>query len=134
MLPRLLPRLLFAAMALAAVLFTPASSGFALRPDFVCETDASADIWLFSLTNVRHIVTFAILGATAIWAFGTQRIWIAVAATLLVTAGVELSQAIFAEGHCRLRDGLPNLVAVALGVGIALLIARIVERSAARRT
>jgi glycopeptide antibiotics resistance protein len=131
---RLLVRLLFAVMAIAALVYTPATIGFVTRPALQCELVSSAELWLFGLTNVRHLVTYSILAAVAVWAFGTHSLWLAAAVALTITAGVELTQAIFADGHCRVRDMLPNTVGVAVGVGFALLVALLVRRFFRRRT
>lgn len=129
---RLLPAALFAAMALAALLFTPLTAGFALRPTPACELNPSAELWLHSLNNIRHLVTYSILTAVAVWAFGRRALPLALATSLLVTVGVELTQAVFTEGHCRLRDMLPNAIAVAAGTAIAFVMTVIVRRLSGR--
>jgi VanZ family protein len=37
---------------------------------------------------------------------------------LLLSAVVEVQQAYFARGHCRVRDMLPNMIGIALGIAL----------------
>lgn len=126
--PRWLPGALFVLLSLAALSFTPISAGLAIRPTFNCEILSSWELWLGSLANVRHLVSFSVLTAVAVWAFGSRNVWIAVVVILLLTGLVEVEQMVFADGHCRLRNMLPNLVAIAIGATAALLIARSARR------
>ena len=129
--PRRLPWALFALLSLAALSFTPISAEFAIRPAFACEIGASSQLWIDSILNVRHLVSFTVLTVVAVWAFGTRNAWLAVGVVLLLTGLVEVEQMIFADGHCRLRNMLPNVIAIGIGVTLALLVARLVRQRAA---
>lgn len=126
--PRWVPWALFVLLSLAALSFTPISAGFAIRPTFSCEIVSSWELWLGSFANVRHLVSFSVLTAVAVWAFGARSVWIAIVVMLLLTGLVEIEQMLFADGHCRLRNMLPNVVAIAIGVTVALSIARVARR------
>ena len=129
--PRGLAFALLVLASLAALATTPISAGFALREAAACDLLSGWDLWLTGLGNVRHLVSYSVLTAVAVWAFGMPRALLAAGFVLLVSAGVELEQMLFADGHCRLRDILPNIVAIALGLAIALLVARLLRRPAA---
>lgn len=130
-LPRWVPWALFAALSLAALSFTPISAGFTLRTEFSCELLPSWQLAVASLANPRHLLSFSVLTVVAVWAFGTRNLWVAALVVLVLTGLVEFEQMLFADGHCRLRNMLPNLAAIAMGVAVALAIARLVRRRAA---
>jgi hypothetical protein len=125
--PRWLPWAHFVFLSLAALSFTPIAAGFAIRSAFECEISASAQLWIDSIPNIRHLVSFSALTVVAVWAFGTRNVWPAAAVVLLLTGLVEVEQMVFADGHCRLRNMLPNVIAIGIGVTLALLIARVVR-------
>jgi hypothetical protein len=60
-----------------------------------------------------------------------RNVRVAVVLVLLLTGLIEIEQMLFADGHCRLRNMLPNLTAIAIGVGAAFAVARLVRRRTA---
>lgn len=81
-----------------------------------CELLVSPALALYSFTNVPHIVLFALCFPLARAQVTGPRadIW-AVILTLGVGALVELAQGISGQGHCRLRDLLPDAAGALLG-------------------
>lgn len=104
----------FILLSLAVLAATPIAAGFALR-DFACDLGPSPD-WTATILNFRHIVSYGILATIAFLAFADRPLWVPIVATLAVTAGAELTEAVFAFGHCRLRDMIPNVLAVGVGL------------------
>ena len=73
-----------------------------------------------TLANYKHIISFCVLFILASQCFRHGALWKSAVVVLLLSAAVEAEQAIFLDGHCRVRDMLPNLIAV--GVGILIVI------------
>jgi hypothetical protein len=92
--------ILFAVLAGAVVLTTPVMAGFALRP-FTCDFGPSTN-WPATITNLKHLGPYGVMAALAFFAFRNSPVWLPIALVLLITAAVELSQAIFNDGHCRI--------------------------------
>lgn len=65
------------------------------------------------IANIRHIVSYAALCLLAIASFSKQPVK-AVGVTLLISVLVEVEQALFTAGHARIRDLVPNVIAVCL--------------------
>jgi hypothetical protein len=110
----------FALAAVAALLITPIQAGFALR-SFSCDFGLNAADWIEGVANTRHLIAYAIIAALAVLALPGP-LWQRVGVALLISLGVEVEQAIFADGHCRLRDMVPNFIAVIIGAGVGILI------------
>lgn len=68
-----------------------------------------------TLANYRHIIAFGILFILASQCFRRGAFWKSAVVVLLLSVFVEVEQALFLNGHCRVRDILPNFVAVAVG-------------------
>jgi hypothetical protein len=118
------PRALRAALALVAftaLAITPIQAGFATRA-FTCDFGLNAADWIAGIANPKHLIAYAILAALAVSALRGRPLWQPVGLAILISLGVEIEQAIFADGHCRLRDMVPNVIAVAMGTAIGLLI------------
>lgn len=113
----------FILLSLAVLAATPIAAGFSLR-DFACDFGPSPD-WATTILNFRHIASYGILAAVAFLAFADRPLWVPIVVTLAVTAGAELTQAVFASGHCRLRDMIPNVLAVGAGWLLAWGISRL---------
>jgi len=110
-----------ALVVFAALAITPVQSGFTLRP-FTCDLGLDGAEWIEGILNPRHLIAYAVIAALAIFAFRGRPLWQPVGFVLLVSLGVELEQALFADGHCRLRDMVPNFIAVIGGSAVGLLI------------
>jgi hypothetical protein len=66
-----------------------------------------------SLQNYNHIVLFAIFTLMTLAQFrkeGPQRFALTLSAVLLMGVVVEVEQALFGRGHCRVRDLIPDTV------------------------
>jgi hypothetical protein len=97
-----------------ALLETPLRSSFTVRARAVCEYRASWAVWASGAANLQHLLSYGILTILAAFTFRQRPLRSAAMFVLGLSAAVELQQAIFTVGHCRLRDMLPNLLAVAL--------------------
>ena len=114
---------LFVVAAVAALAATPISSGWVTRP-FACDVGPSFD-WPATIVNVRHLASFGVLAAVGFLAFNSRPVWAIILLLFAITAAVELEEAIFASGHCRARDLIPNVLAIGLGWAVALLLRRL---------
>ena len=93
-------------------------------PPFACDVAPSPD-WLATIVNVRHLVSFGILAAVGFLAFNGRPVWAILLLLFAITAAVELEEAIFASGHCRARDLIPDVLAIGLGCAVALVLRRL---------
>lgn len=117
--PRSLPlRLAFVTLAGLSLAVTPFESKFR-RADKTCEVSPQLDMLLPSLLNLRHILAFSVLAALASLSFRRRPALTAWLLIVVLSASIEIEQLYFTNGHCRVRDLLPNVVAATLGVGIA---------------
>lgn len=112
--PRAALKIVFAVAATLALGYTPLKSAGLLRPTASCELSAPLELWWSGLQNSRHVISYGVLCLLAVACFAKQRVAKAAATVLVISALVELEQAFLAEGHCRIRDMLPNLLAVCL--------------------
>jgi VanZ family protein len=106
--------MLFVGASLVALGVTPLQSAGVLRHPAWCELSAPLPQWWTGINNPRHIVSYGILCLIGATAFSGRRLAKAVAATLMISVLVEMEQAVLLAGHCRLRDLLPNTLAVCL--------------------
>lgn len=107
------------ALVVAVAIVPGWQSGFTVRPT-ACEAVPSADQLAAAVLNLRHVVTYAVLGALATAAWPRRR-WLALGTVLVFSGLMELQQALFGAGHCRLWDLLPN----ALGLALAGVVVRL---------
>lgn len=117
---------LFVVLALAVLLVTPIAAGFDMRP-FACDFGPSAN-WLKTIVNLKHLISYGVLAAVAFLAFRDRPILVPILTVLAVTAGVEVTQAIFNDGHCRAVDMIPNLIAISVGWALAGAAERLLRR------
>ena len=110
-----------ALVAVAALAITPIQAGFTMRA-FTCDVGLDAAGWIEGIANPRHLIAYAVIAALAVWTLRGRPLWQPVGLAILISLGVELEQAIFMDGHCRLRDMVPNFVAVVMGAAVGLLI------------
>jgi hypothetical protein len=89
-------------------------SAFQRRAAFVCEVAAPIERWLVGVLNVTHLAAYSVLVLAGYWVFRERPYAKSAALVLALSVAVELEQAVFTVGHCRIRDLLPNLLAVAL--------------------
>jgi hypothetical protein len=106
------------------LLYFPARVGFHFHPK-PCECSASLPLALFSLTNYKHIVLFTIffLMTSAQLRGGRFRTQLLVALGAVMAMGiyVELAEGFTGEGHCRLRDIVPDLAGALLGASALMV-------------
>jgi glycopeptide antibiotics resistance protein len=117
---------LFVAATAAVLLTTPFAAGFTTRP-FSCDLGPSPD-WVETIFNLKHILVYGVLATIAFLAFRKQPVWVPILVVLITTAGVELTQAFFNDGHCRVRDMIPNVIAIGLGWSLAWVAMRRLPR------
>lgn len=116
---------------LLGLLYFPASVGFRLNPQ-PCELVPSIPLAIYSLTNYAHIVLFVLFFLMTSAQFRMSHWWgFAWAALASITMGilVELAEGISGQGHCRLRDLIPDTAGIVLGAGIVFLWIRIRRRA-----
>ena len=110
------------------LLFFPARVGFHLQPQ-PCECALSVPLALFSLTNYKHIVLFAIFFAmTSAQMRGARlrtRLLVASGAVLAMGGYVELAQGLTGQGHCRLRDLVPDVAGAVIGAALILMLRKL---------
>ena len=107
-------RSIFVVLSVAAIAYTPVASEF-VTASKGCEVIPPAGVIVRTLANYKHIISFCILFILASQCFRHGAIWKSAVVVLLLSAVVEAEQAFFLEGHCRVRDLLPNLIAVGFG-------------------
>lgn len=108
---------------LLGLLYFPASVGFSLNPQ-PCEGIPNMPLAVYSLRNYQHIVLFVLFFLMTSAQIRMSRWWgYAWAAVACIAMGllVEVAQGISGNGHCRLRDLIPDAAGVVLGVGIVFL-------------
>jgi hypothetical protein len=129
---RVVVPIVLAVATMAALLTTPIAAEFGLRP-FACDLGPSPD-WLVTILNVRHLVSFGILSCLAFIAFRDQPLWVPLLFAVAVTGLVEIEEGIFRSGHCRARDMIPDLIAIALGwAGAAMIMRRALRKPSSAR-
>jgi hypothetical protein len=106
------------------ILFFPARVGFQFHPQ-PCECALTLPLALFSLTNYGHLVRFTIFFLmTGVQIRGARlrtQLLLATAAVLAMGIYVELAEGLTGEGHCRLRDLVPDLAGTIVGAVILTL-------------
>ena len=113
----------FSFAALGVLLATPIVAGFQLR-DLSCDFGASPD-WAATLLNWKHLIAYGALAILGFAALRDRPMWQVAILLCVVMGGAEITQAIFDDGHCRLRDMLPNLIAV----GVAAIVSSVILRA-----
>ena len=106
------------------VLFFPARVGFHFHPR-PCECALNVPLALFSLTNYGHLVRFTIFflmtSAQMRGALLRTQLLLATGAVMAMGIYVELAEGFTGEGHCRLRDLVPDLAGAMVGAVILTL-------------
>jgi len=117
----------YVAFVVLGVLFFPARVGFHFHPQ-PCETQFNLSLALFSLTNYGHLVRFAIFFLmTCVQARRLSpraQFLIALAAVIAMGIYVEAAEGITGDGHCRVRDLVPDIAGALLGAAIWLPLRR----------
>src|SRR5438105_14537646 len=112
------------AFVAGGILFFPARVGFQFHPHR-CECALTFSLALISLTNYGHIVRFTIFFLmTAVQLRASRlrtQLLLATAAVLAMGIYVELAEGLTGQGHCRLRDLVPDLAGAIIGAVILTL-------------
>jgi hypothetical protein len=106
------------------LLFFPARVGFHFHPQ-PCECALNLDLALFSLTNYGHIWRFGVLFLLTAMQLRRYRLraqlLIATAAVMAMGIYVEAAEGITGNGHCRLRDLVPDAAGALAGALVWIL-------------
>ncbi|HJQ23271.1 MAG TPA: hypothetical protein VKA60_05105 [Blastocatellia bacterium] len=117
----------YAAFVVLGLLYFPAKVGFHFEPH-PCELRFDLPLAIYSLTNYPHIVLFALFfvmtSAQLRMSSGAAFAW-AMAATIVMGALVEIAEGVTGQGHCRLRDLIPDAAGGLIGAVIVWLLQRI---------
>jgi hypothetical protein len=107
---------------LLGLFFFPARVGFQLHPQ-PCELVLNTSLAIYSLTNYAHVVLFALFFVMTKAQFPGPNwrafAWAALAAIVMGVL-VELAEGVTGNGHCRLRDLVPDTTGILLGAMIVL--------------
>jgi hypothetical protein len=124
----------YSAFVALGILFFPARVGFHFHPQ-PCECALDAPLALFSLTNYGHIWRFAFFflmtSAQVRSRHLRSQLLIALGTVLAMGIYVELAEGLTGEGHCRLRDLVPDLAGAVLGA-VLLMLWNLYQRRRAR--
>jgi hypothetical protein len=110
-------RIVSLASVLVVLMATPYLADFGFRA-FDCEVIPPRGVWPQTIFNVRHLISYAALLLLARFAFPQAGLSLIAACILALSMLVELEQALFQHGHCRLRDMVPNVVGVSCALAI----------------
>jgi VanZ family protein len=121
----------YAGFVVVSLLYFPAHVGFRLHPQ-ACELAPSLQLAIFSLQNTPHILIFGafyVLSWIQFRRAGRAAFAWAGLATLVMGALVEIAEGVSGQGHCRLRDLVPD----AAGALLAFLLIALGTSYVARR-
>ena len=109
----------YVAFIVLGLAYFPARVGWRLNPHS-CELTFSAQLAAFSLTNFAHITLFAIFFIISSAQTGPRPsdktvLIFSGLATLAMGALVEIAEGLTGQGHCRVRDLIPDSAGVLLG-------------------
>ena len=121
-------RWVFLVLVTLALLATPLRSRFHWRAAVFCEAAAPIERWLAGVLNSAHFIGYGALMLVGAFVFHERPLAKAGALVFALSALVELEQAVFTVGHCRVRDLLPNLMVISL-VGVACWVSTHITRS-----
>lgn len=110
----------YAVFVVLAFVWIPARAGFHFhRPP--CEMPLTFELALVSLLNYKHIFLFAMFFLMTRVQLGGRphAVLIAAAATLAIGALIEIEQGATGNGHCRVRDLVPDTAGALIGAAIA---------------
>src|SRR5438067_2405794 len=98
------------AIVAALSIFVAAQAPYGRKPFHIDFSIAREDL-AWSMTKVAHIRCIAVIFLLAVIAFGTRRLLLAFAATMLVGVGWELAESTVIRHHAAVADLAPDLVA-----------------------
>jgi len=105
----------YVVFVILAFVWIPARAGLHLhRPK--CEMRLSLDLALFSLTNYKHVFLFAMFFLmTRVQLGRTPYASLIAATTIAIGVLIEIEQGTTGNGHCRVRDLVPDSVGALVG-------------------
>lgn len=109
----------FLAIAVSSI---PSRTGFHMVSP-VCETVVTIQNAIFSLTNYKHILIFAVFFIITVVQFRPLTLRSIVLSMLITIAFgliLELEEGATRTQHCRMRDLVPDTVGALIGMAIAL--------------
>ena len=114
----------YVAFAVLGLVYFPLNVGFHLNPT-ACEGLPNFGLAVYSLQNRPHIVGFSFFFVLSYIQFRRSNArsrfaWAAVA-TVVMGLFVELAEGITGQGHCRMRDLVPDAAGALLGAVYVLL-------------
>ena len=115
----------YAAFLGLTLLYFPQKGGFDFQPP-ACSAALGQELFVTSATNYSHIVLFALFFLISYGHFAKSRArsWpplaVAAAATLIMSAVIEVLQGMSNTGNCELRDVIPDVIGMSLGIGVVL--------------
>ena len=104
---RQLAQWVFLVLVTLTLLATPLRSSFRWRAAFFCEVGAPIERWLAGVPNLAHFIAYGILMLLGAFVFHERPLAKAGTLVFALSAVVELEQAVFTAGHCRVRDLCP---------------------------
>lgn len=109
-------RIAYVVLVAQAPYYFAAKGGFQVSAP-VCQWTFGLDLAMHSLTNYPHIVLFALffLLTYAQMPSHPRAAVLAAAGTLAMGLLVELAQGVTGEGHCRMRDLIPDAAGASIG-------------------
>src|SRR5438132_7371269 len=109
----------YVAYVILGLLWIPARAGFHVGPP-PCEFALTLGLALYSLTNYRHIILFAIF---FLMTFAQLRklpkafLW-STLACIAMGILIELEEGVTGAGHCRFRDLVPDIAGAFVGLSM----------------
>lgn len=106
-------------------MYFPQKGGFTFQYP-ACSPAPGRELFVTSATNYSHIILFGLYFLITYAHFAKSRLrgWrplpVAGAATLIMSALIEVAQGMSDTGNCELRDVIPDVIGMTLGMGIVL--------------
>lgn len=128
-------RIAYGLLILQVPVYFLAGHGFRHLPP-VCEWTFSLALARHSLTNYAHIVLFVVfflLSYAQLRGVRARLLW-SVGATLALGLMLELAQGVSGNGHCRMRDLIPDCVGALTGVAIVAAGSKLLKCRSGRRS
>jgi VanZ family protein len=126
----------YGGFVLFAIAFLPARAGFEIQ-SLVCETPVSVASGLYSLQNWKHILLCTVVSLMTLAQFrerSPRAFVVAILATVSLGFVAELEQGFLRDGHCRMRDLVPDAAGAMLGASLGLVWSRRQANNQMQRT
>jgi hypothetical protein len=113
----------YVAFVVLGLLYIPASIGFRIDPR-PCDLIVDLPLAILSLSNFPHIILFFFFFLVTARQFrlsGWRSLGWSIGLTMAMGAALEIAQALSGNGHCRMRDLIPDFVGALLGLTVVVL-------------